>query len=310
MISFENITKTFRGNVALDSVSFTVASHEFCVLVGPSGAGKSTLLRLVNRLSASDSGVISIDGDDIATLDPVVLRRRLGYVIQSIGLFPHWSVADNVATVPRLLGWPKRRIAERVDELLTLVELDPTTFRNRRPHQLSGGQQQRVGLARALAADPNILLMDEPFAALDAVTRDTLQTEMIRIHAATGKTILMVTHDIDEAVRLGQRIVVFDQGKVVQNATPEDVLANPANDFVRALVGGEAAGLRLLKVRRVLDCLTPGRSAEGPPIRGDEHLDMALARMLGSGRDALPVVDKSGALLGAIGLGDLLRRRA
>ena len=308
MISFENVTKTFHGHTALDDVSFAVGSHEFCMLVGPSGAGKSTALRLVNRLIAPDSGVIRIDDDDIATLDPVALRRRLGYVIQSIGLFPHWSVGDNIATVPRLLGWPKKRIDERIDELMTLVELDPATFRHRRPHQLSGGQQQRIGLARALAADPNILLMDEPFGALDAVTRDTLQTEMIRIHAATGKTILMVTHDIDEAVRLGQRIVVFGEGKVVQNATPEEVLANPANDFVRALVGGEAASLRLLKVRRVRDWLSRGKSAEGPPISGDDHLDMALARMLGTGRDALPVVDKAGKAQGAIGLGDLLRR--
>ncbi len=307
MISFEKITKTFHGHAALDDVSFTVASHEFCMLVGPSGAGKSTALRLVNRLTIPDSGVIRIDDDDIATLDPVALRRRLGYVIQSIGLFPHWSVGDNIATVPRLLGWPKGRIDDRIDELMTLVELDPATFRDRRPHQLSGGQQQRVGLARALAADPNILLMDEPFGALDAVTRDTLQTEMIRIHAATGKTILMVTHDIDEAVRLGQRIVVFSEGKVVQDATPEEVLARPANDFVHALVGGEAASLRLLKVRRVRDWLSRGTSAEGPPISGDEHLDMALARMLGNGRNALPVVDKDGRTQGTIGLADLLR---
>ncbi len=309
MISFGKITKAFHGHVALDEVSFTVASHEFCMLVGPSGAGKSTALRLVNRLIAPDSGAIRIDDDDIATLDPVALRRRLGYVIQSIGLFPHWSVGDNIATVPRLLGWPKKRIDERIDELMTLVELDPATFRHRRPHQLSGGQQQRIGLARALAADPNILLMDEPFGALDAVTRDTLQTEMIRIHAATGKTILMVTHDIDEAVRLGQRIVVFGDGKVVQDATPEDLLANPANDFVRALVGGEAASLRLLKVRRVRDWLSRDRHAEGPPIGSDEHLDMALARMLGTGHNVLPVIDKAGETQGTIGLDDLLRKR-
>ena len=309
MIAFDAISKSFRGNVALDDVSFTVESHEFCMLVGPSGAGKSTALRLVNRLSAPDSGTIRIDDDDIAALDPVALRRRLGYVIQSIGLFPHWTVGENIGTVPRLLGWPKKRIDDRIDELLTLVELDPASFRNRRPHQLSGGQQQRIGLARALAADPNILLMDEPLGALDAVTRDTLQTEMIRIHAATGKTILMVTHDIDEAVRLGQRIVVFDQGKVVQNATPEELLAKPANDFVRALIGGEAASLRLLKVRRVRDWLSREGKAEGPAIGSDEHLDTALARMLGTGRDTLPVVDKAGKPAGAIGLDDLLRRR-
>ena len=309
MISFEKITKSFRNQVALDDVSFTVKSHEFCMLVGPSGAGKSTTLRLVNRLIAPDLGTIHIDDDDIASLDKVELRRRLGYVIQSIGLFPHWSVRDNIATVPRLLGWPKTRIDNRIDELMTLVELDPKSFRNRRPHQLSGGQQQRVGLARALAADPNILLMDEPFGALDAVTRDTLQTELIRIHAATGKTVLMVTHDIDEALRLGQRIVVFDQGKVVQDATPEDLLAHPANDFVRALVGGEAANLRLLKIRRVRDWLRRGNGADGPPIGCDEPLDMALARMLATGRDALPVVDKAGRAQGTINLGDLLRKQ-
>jgi osmoprotectant transport system ATP-binding protein len=308
MISFENVTKTFQGRLALDDACFSVRSHEFCMLVGPSGAGKSTALRLVNRLIAPDSGSIHIDDDDVAALDPVALRRRLGYVIQSIGLFPHWTVGENIATVPRLLGWTRRRTDERIDELLTLVELDPASFRDRRPHQLSGGQQQRVGLARALAADPNILLMDEPFGALDAVTRDTLQTEMVRIHAATGKTILMVTHDIDEAVRLGERIVVFEGGKVVQDATPEEVLARPANDFVRALVGGEAASLRLLKIRRVRDWLTRGGAADGPPIGEDEHLDTALARMLGSGRDALPVVDRAGTPQGAIGLGDLVRR--
>ena len=192
---------------------------------------------------------------------------------------------------------------------MTLVELDPATFRDRRPHQLSGGQQQRVGLARALAADPNILLMDEPFGALDAVTRDTLQTEMIRIHAATGKTILMVTHDIDEAVRLGQRIVVFDEGKVVQDATPEEVLAKPANDFVRALVGGEAASLRLLKVRRVRDWLSRGTQAEGPPIamrRTSRHGARPHARQ--RPQRAARGRQEPAQPQGAIGLGDLLRR--
>ncbi len=308
MISFENVTKAYQGRAAIDDASFIVKSHEFCIFLGPSGAGKSTALRLVNRLIAPNSGTIRIDDDDIAALDPVVLRRRLGYVIQSIGLFPHWTVAENVATVPRLLGWPKKRTDERIDELLTLVELDPATFRDRRPHELSGGQQQRIGLARALAGDPNILLMDEPFGALDAVTRDTLQAEMVRIHAATGKTILMVTHDIDEAIRLGDRIVVLEEGKVVQNAPPEELLAQPANDFVRALVGGEAASLRLLKIRRVRDWLSRDGTAAGPPIEPDEHLDTALARMLGSRNDALPVIDASGKAHGTIALSDLVRR--
>ncbi|MEJ0097362.1 MAG: ABC transporter ATP-binding protein [Bauldia sp.] len=242
MISFEKVVKAYEGRRALDDATFQVEDGEFCIFVGPSGAGKSTALRLINRMIAPDGGTIRLGEVDIATLEPVALRRRLGYVIQSIGLFPHWSVARNIATVPSLLGWPKERIRARVDELLVLVDLDPATYRDRPPNQLSGGQQQRVGLARALAADPQILLMDEPFGALDAVTRDTLQGEMIRIRAATGKTILMVTHDIDEAVRLATRIVVFENGQVVQNARPAELLSAPANDFVRALVGGRGGG--------------------------------------------------------------------
>ncbi|CAN5321040.1 ABC transporter ATP-binding protein [soil metagenome] len=308
MIEFDGVSKSFGGRPALQDVSFTVADGEFCVFLGPSGAGKSTALRLVNRLIAPDAGTIRLDDADIAGLDPVALRRRLGYVIQSIGLFPHWSVAKNIGTVPRLLGWDKARIARRVDELLALVDLDPFVFRNRPPHQLSGGQQQRVGLARALAADPHILLMDEPFGALDAVTRDALQGEMVRIHAATGKTILMVTHDIDEAVRLGTRIVVLHDGAVAQNGPPEAVLATPATDFVRALVGGESAALRLLKIRRVGDWLDDGRGASGPAVSPDDSLDTALARMLGAGKEALPVVDRAGNRAGDISLADLVRR--
>ena len=310
MISFENVVKAYEGRRALDNATFQVEDGEFCIFVGPSGAGKSTALRLINRMIAPDGGTIRLDGVDIATLDPVALRRRLGYVIQSIGLFPHWSVARNIATVPSLLGWPKERIRARVDELLVLVDLDPTTYRDRPPNQLSGGQQQRVGLARALAADPQILLMDEPFGALDAVTRDTLQSEMIRIRAATGKTILMVTHDIDEAVRLATRIVVFENGQVVQNARPAELLSAPANDFVRALVGGEAAGLRLLRIRRVSELVDPGGRAEGETISADAMLDAAFARMLVSRRDVLPVVGKTGEPLGVIRLADLVRKPA
>jgi osmoprotectant transport system ATP-binding protein len=308
VIAFEHITKRFQEHLVLDDVSFAVRSHEFCAIIGPSGAGKSTLLRLVNRLITPDAGTILIDDEDIHAIDPVTLRRRLGYVIQSIGLFPHWTVAENIATVPRLLNWPKPRIDARVDELLALVALEPATFRDRKPSQLSGGQQQRVGLARALAADPNILLMDEPFGALDAVTRDTLQAEMVRIHAATGKTILMVTHDVDEAVRLAQRIVVLDGGKVVQDASPERLLEAPANDFVRALVGGEAASLRPLKVRKVGEWFRQGAPSDGPQIGTDDRLDTALARMLAKGSDTLNVVDERGTRQGAIGLDDIGRK--
>jgi osmoprotectant transport system ATP-binding protein len=308
MIAFDHVSKAFDGRAVLDDVSLLVAKGEFCVIVGPSGAGKSTALRLVNRLIEPDSGSIRIEGDDIAKLDPVALRRRLGYVIQSIGLFPHWTVADNVATVPRLLHWPRQRIDARVDELLTLLGLDTAIFRGRYPHQLSGGQQQRVGVARALAADPDVLLMDEPFGALDAVTRELLQTEMARIHAATRKTILMVTHDVDEAIRLASRIVVLAAGRVVQNAPPEEILSAPANNFVSALFGGEAANLRLLKIRRVGDWLDEKGVAAGESIAPDETLETALARMLGHRLDALAVVDQASGPKGVIHLNDLVRR--
>ncbi len=241
MIAFEHVTKTYGGRPAMDDVSIAIGAGEFCALLGPSGAGKSTALRLVNRMIDPDSGAVRVEGADVAGLEPVALRRRLGYVIQSIGLFPHWTVGENVGTVPRLLRWPRQRIAERIDELLLLVGLDPAEFRDRHPSQLSGGQQQRVGVARALAGDPDVLLMDEPFGALDIVTRQTMQDEMARIHAATGKTVLMVTHDVDEALRLASRIVIMEGGKVVQDAAPKEILAAPANAFVERLTGGEAA---------------------------------------------------------------------
>ena len=282
--------------------------REFCVLVGPSGAGKSTALRVVNRLIEPDSGTVRVAGDDIATLDPVTLRRRLGYVIQSIGLFPHWTVAENIATVPRLLRWPRRQIDERVDELLTLLALDPASYRCRMPRELSGGQQQRVGVARALAGDPEILLMDEPFGALDAVTREALQGEMARIHESTGKTIVMVTHDVDEAIRLASRIVVMEAGRIVQNARPEEILLSPASDFVESLFGGEAASLRLLKIRRVGDIVVANGAAPEEAIAPDATLETALARMLTKQIDTLGVVDPSKGRKGIVRLRDVLRR--
>ena len=236
------------------------------------------------------------------------LRRRLGYVIQSIGLFPHWTVAENIATVPRLLRWPRRRIDERVDELLTLLALDPASYRNRMPRELSGGQQQRVGVARALAGDPEILLMDEPFGALDAVTREALQGEMARIHETTGKTIVMVTHDVDEAIRLASRIVVMEAGRIVQNARPEEILLSPASDFVESLFGGEAASLRLLKIRRVGDIVVANGAAPEEAIAPDATLETALARMLTKQIDTLGVVDPSKGRKGIVRLRDVLRR--
>ena len=306
MIDFEHVTKTYGGRPAMDDVSMDIATGEFCALLGPSGAGKSTALRLVNRMIEPDSGTIHVEGADVATLDPVALRRRLGYVIQSVGLFPHWTVAQNVGTVPRLLRWPAVRVAAHTDELLALVGLEPAAFRDRHPSQLSGGQQQRVGVARALAADPDVLLMDEPFGALDVVTREALQGEMARIHAATQKTVLMVTHDVDEAIRLASRIVVMEGGRVVQNARPHDILTAPANPFVERLVGGEAASFRLLRIRKVGELVVAG-PVQTEAIATDAALDTALARMLARGLDTLSVVDGAGANLGIIRLGDVLR---
>jgi len=309
MITFDGVTKMYGAVAAMDDVSITIGAGDFCALLGPSGAGKSTALRLVNRLIEPDAGRILVANSDVAGLDPVTLRRRLGYVIQSIGLFPHWTVAENVATVPGLLRWPARRIAERTDQLLTLVGLEPVQFRDRHPSQLSGGQQQRVGVARALAADPEVLLMDEPFGALDVVTRAALQDEMAAIHAATGKTILMVTHDVDEAIRLASRIVVMEGGRVVQNAAPRELLSAPANPFVERLVGGDAASFRLLSIRKVAELASGDRPPEGSQtIAPDAGLDAALARMLARGVDTLAVRDANGVTTGTLRLADVVRR--
>ncbi len=308
MITFEHVTKTYDGVIAVNDVSMVVESGAFIAFVGPSGAGKSTLLRMVNALIRPDTGRIMFDDDDVTKVDPVGLRRRFGYVIQSVGLFPHWTVGENVATVPRLLHWPRARINQRIDELLALLGLPPETFRDRYPHQLSGGQQQRVGVARALAADPHALIMDEPFGALDAVTRDQLQAEVARIHKATGKTILMVTHDVDEAIRLASRIAVMEGGRLVQYASPAEALTAPATPFVAALFGGDMANIKLLRVTRVRDRLAAGNVAVPvPSIDPDATLEDALARMLGERVEALSVVDASGPK-GVIRLGDIVRR--
>ena len=307
MISFSEVTKAYRGHTAVDHVSMVVQSGEFCVFVGPSGAGKSTLLRMVNCLIVPDSGRIDFDGEDVTKINPVELRRRFGYVIQSTGLFPHWTVAENVATVPKLLRWPRRRIDDRVDELLNLLGLSPAEYRNRYPRQLSGGQQQRIGVARALAADPHALIMDEPFGALDAVTRDALQVEMLRIHKATGKTVLMVTHDVDEAIRLASRIAVLADGRLIQYGPPAEVLSAPADSFVEALFGGLSATLRLLKVRYVRDLMVKGEAPAPDTIGPDETLENALALMLARRVDRLAVADASG-VKGAIRFSDLIRR--
>ena len=242
-IEFRGVTKTFPGASysAVDHVSLTVQEGEFVTILGSSGCGKTTLLKMVNRLYEPDSGSIILFGEDISTVDVVKVRRRIGYVIQQIGLFPHYTVADNIATVPKLLGWNKEKIAARVDELLTLVGLDPKEFRDRYPAQLSGGQQQRIGLARALAVDPKIMLMDEPFGAIDSITREKLQDELRSLHREMGKTILFVTHDIEEAFKLGDRVIIMNEGKILQFDTPEAIIRQPADPFVQSLVDSARA---------------------------------------------------------------------
>ncbi|GAA1324171.1 ATP-binding cassette domain-containing protein [Brachybacterium rhamnosum] len=251
MIAFENVGKTYPdGTTAVEDFSLEIASHEAVVLVGTSGSGKTTLLRMINRMVDPSSGRVAIDGEDVAGLDPVRLRRSIGYVMQASGLLPHRSVLDNVTTVPVLRGTSRREARSRALELLETVGLDPALAR-RYPSQLSGGQQQRVGVARALAADPNILLMDEPFGAVDPIVRADLQQEMLRIQKELHKTIVFVTHDIDEAFLLGDRVVLLRPGGVVaQQGTPQEILAAPADDFVRSFVGADR-GTRTLHVEEI-----------------------------------------------------------
>src|SRR5437868_11177784 len=241
-IAFHEITKVVPGasKPAVDAVTFGLPEGQTCMLVGTSGSGKTTLLRMVNRLIEPTSGKIVIDGKNVLEENPILLRRRIGYVIQQVGLFPHMNIAENVRVTAEIAGgWSKKKLEERVDELLELVGLSPAEYRSRFPRQLSGGQQQRVGLARALATDPGVLLMDEPFGALDAITRERMQGELQRIQRGVRKTILFVTHDVEEAFKLGDQIAVLDQGKLVQLGTSVDLLAHPANDFVRRQVGGD-----------------------------------------------------------------------
>jgi osmoprotectant transport system ATP-binding protein len=305
MIEFSGVTKRYGAQESVGGISFTVARGAFCAIVGPSGSGKSTTLRMINRLIDPDAGAIRLDGIDIATMPVETLRRRIGYAIQSVGLFPHWTVADNIATVPRLLNWPEERVRARVDALLALLHLDTTATRDKFPHQLSGGQQQRVGVARALAADPELLLMDEPFGALDPITRQALRSELARIHKSTGKTILFVTHDIDEALELADVIAILRGGKLVQIGAPAELLTRPADDFVRDFMGGSALGLKLLSLQRAGDRLKP-EPAAGTPITPETSLADALSQMVLRHTDRLPVRDSGGQSLGSIALADLV----
>jgi len=310
MITFEHVTKTFDGVKAIDDLSLTIDQGEFTVVIGASGSGKSSALKMINRLLEHDSGRILFAGREIRSFRPEDLRRRMGYAIQSIGLFPHWTVEQNIATVPDLLRWPRSRTRDRVTELLETLKLPPDVYRDRYPHQLSGGQQQRVGVARALAGDPDMLLMDEPFGALDPVTRAALQQEIARIHDASGKTIVLVTHDIDEALRLADRIVVLDRGHVVQVGTPREILSSPANDYVADFIGRADVGIKLLGLYTVADCLRPGEVASGPPIASTASLREALSAFVAQRVDRMPVIDEHDRPAGAIVLADLLRLKS
>ncbi|MEH0109691.1 ABC transporter ATP-binding protein [Tersicoccus sp. MR15.9] len=291
-ILLQNVTKRYPGQdkPAVDGLTMQIPAGQVVMLVGPSGCGKTTTLKMINRLIEPTEGSIVLGGDDVTRMNGDKLRRRMGYVIQAGGLFPHQTVAANIAVVPKMLGWDKARIAARVDELLELVSLDPEVYRDRYPKELSGGQQQRVGVARALAADPPVLLMDEPFGAVDPITRQRLQDELINIQAEVQKTIVCVTHDFDEAVKLGDWIAIFTEGAhLVQYDTPERILAEPANAFVENFIGS-GAGLKQLTLTRVADVPL----AEAEQARPGEHADAVLERMEASGRHHVVVLDDRG----------------
>jgi len=309
-IQFQGVEKRYGPTLALENITLEVPKGELVVLIGPSGCGKSTLLRLVNRMIEPTGGALLVEGKNVLEQDAVSLRRSIGYVIQSIGLFPHMTIFENVEVVPSLLGWEKGKKRRGAAELLAVVGLEPDKFGDRYPKQLSGGQQQRVGIARALAADPQILLMDEPFGAVDPITRERLQAEFLRIQSEIHKTILFVTHDIDEAVKLADRICLMRDGKVEQYATPEELLGNPASDFVRDFVGADRELKRLGRVS-VASLMGPmqrsefGReTSEKAAIPGTMSARDALSRLLEAGGE-LPVVDPQGQIIGTITLNDL-----
>jgi osmoprotectant transport system ATP-binding protein len=294
-IRLEGVSKTYAdGTVGVEELDLTFAAGELTVLVGPSGCGKTTTMKMINRIIEPTTGRILLGGEDVTRVDPDQLRRRIGYVIQNVGLFPHQSVRTNVGTVPRLLGWDRRRVRARVDELLTTVGLDPERFGDRYPAQLSGGQRQRAGVARALAADPPVLLMDEPFSAVDPIVRERLQSEFLRLQAAVRKTIVFVTHDIEEAVRLGDRIAVMSQGgHVEQFATPAELLGKPASPFVADFVGADR-GLKRLAVTGI-----DVADLEHPPVvHVADGLADARAELSRAGARWAVVLDDDGALHG------------
>lgn len=306
MIHFDGVGKVYDdGHQVLKNLNLEIKEGEITVLIGPSGCGKTTTMKLINRLIAPSSGHIFIDGQDVASLDPVVLRRKLGYVIQNIGLFPHMNIARNVGVVPRMLKWDKARIAARVNELLTMVGLDPRIFANRYPSELSGGQQQRIGVIRALAADPSIILMDEPFSALDPISREQLQDELIRLQQELKKTIVFVTHDMDEAIKLADTIVLMNAGEIVQSGPPERILRHPANDFVKSFIGAKR-----MRAERPFGASLPVAAdvmVESPAVASPARGLAEAVKMMEKRRvDSLLIVDKSNRLVGSVSIYQVL----
>jgi osmoprotectant transport system ATP-binding protein len=312
MISFDHVTKRYGdGTAAVEDLSLEIGDGEIVVLVGPSGCGKTTSLKMINRLVEPSSGTITIDGRDTRGLDVNLLRRSIGYVIQQVGLFPHLSVAENVATVPRLSGWEKARIRRRVDELLDLVGLPAAQYGNRLPSELSGGERQRVGVARALGVDPPVLLMDEPFGAIDPIARERLQDELLRLQSVVRKTIVFVTHDIEEAIKLGDRVALFRQGgHLAQYATPAELLAHPASDFVVDFLG-EGRMVRRLGLIRLADVGLAPLDGQAPPVERiavEASLRDALDAVLRA-PDGRVAVEREGALVGVVDA-EAIRRAA
>jgi len=311
MIELIEVTKRFGSETAVDRFSLRVEKGELCALVGTSGCGKSTTLRMINRLIEHSEGEIHLEGRQVREFDEQTLRRRIGYVIQSTGLFPHWTVARNIGLVPRLLKWPAPRIRERVEELMALLGLPVESFADKYPHQLSGGQAQRVGVARALAADPDILLMDEPFGALDPITRESLQAELRDLQSRLHKTIVFVTHDMDEALALADRLVVMKAGRIVQQGAPLELLRNPADDFVASMLGGDDRGLKEAALTRVSERMLPlsPRLIARARVSREATLHQALAVMFREHADRLTVVDEDDMAVGELSLRRLVGAR-
>lgn len=308
MIELRDVSKFFDRTPAVEALTLSIPKGKFCALVGTSGCGKSTTLRMINRLLTHTRGQIELDGQSIDAYDPVLLRRRIGYVIQNTGLFPHWNVARNIGLVPRLLKWPTAQVNQRVEELMALLGLPVSEFAHKYPHQLSGGQAQRVGVARALAADPDILLMDEPFGALDPITREKLQEMLMQLQARLHKTIVFVTHDMDEALRLADKLVVMRDGRIVQQGTPLSLLQKPSDAFVDSLLGGLERGLKQASLTRVKDHMAPpGAHLAAPRVTTEQTLRQALSLMLRDHCERLTVVDPQDEPVGELSLDRLVK---